>query len=47
MGISSELLLNLDSNFKLRRAKDEEQVNDDKQHQSENFLKRYDWVNMG
>ncbi|MEE8824554.1 hypothetical protein LASUN_22410 [Lentilactobacillus sunkii] len=47
MGISSQLLLNLDSSFKLRRAKDEEQANDDEQHQSDNFLRRYDWVNIG
>lgn len=43
MGISSQLLLNLDVNFKLHQAKhlaDEDQA----QHHSDKFLKRYDWV---
>ncbi|BDZ30919.1 transcriptional regulator [Lactiplantibacillus sp. WILCCON 0030] len=43
MGISSQLLLNLDANFKLHLAKRaaEKPVS---QHKSDKFLKRYDWV---
>ncbi len=43
MGISSQLLLNLDANFKLHLAKEtaDESV---PQNKSDNFLKRYDWV---
>ncbi|MGQ5709773.1 HigA family addiction module antitoxin [Lactobacillus sp. PSON] len=43
MGISSELLLSLDSNYKLKLAKDNNEVtkNDSK---SPIFLQRYNWV---
>lgn len=47
MGLSSVLLLNLDSKFKLYKAKnnhDEETVKTDKK--SDKFLKRYDWVKV-
>ena len=43
MGISSQLLLNLDVNFKLEQAK-EEQREISGHHKSDKFLKRYDWV---
>lgn len=43
MGISSELLLSLDANYKLQQAKDTDAMN---QHDSKSslFLRRYDWV---
>ncbi|AMV63065.1 Transcriptional regulator, xre family [Pediococcus damnosus] len=44
MGISSILLLNLDSNFKLRLAK--ETPVQDMKNKSDKFLKRYDWVTV-
>ena len=43
MGISSHLLLNLDANFKLHQAK-ENTKDSEPNHQSDKFLKRYDWV---
>lgn len=44
MGISSILLLNLDSNYKLHLAKAEQKDLSAKGN-SDKFLKRYDWVN--
>lgn len=44
MGISSVLLLNLDSNYKLRVAK--EHQTEDTSGKSDKFLKRYDWVTV-
>ena len=32
--------------LQLRQAKDKEQVSDQKHPQSDNFLKRYDWVTV-
>jgi len=43
MGISSSLLLDLDANFKLRRAKEAVEKSTPK-NPSDKFLKRYDWV---
>lgn len=43
MGISSQLLLNLDANFKLAQAK-EKQKEISSHHKSDKFFKRYDWV---
>lgn len=43
MGISSKLLLNLDVNFKLHQAKKITKKTES-DHQSDKFLKRYDWV---
>lgn len=43
MGISSELLLNLDDNYKLHLAKHDQYVVKNKK-QSPLFLQRYDWV---
>jgi antitoxin HigA-1 len=43
MGISSHLLLNLDANFKLHQAK-KNAKDSEPNHQSDKFLKRYDWV---
>lgn len=43
MGISSILLLNLDSNYKLHLAK-AEQKDLSANKKSDKFLKRYDWV---
>ncbi|WP_203639183.1 helix-turn-helix transcriptional regulator [Levilactobacillus wangkuiensis] len=43
MGISSSLLLELDANFKLRRAKEAVEKSTPK-NPSDKFLKRYDWV---
>ncbi|AKP68129.1 helix-turn-helix transcriptional regulator [Companilactobacillus ginsenosidimutans] len=43
MGISSQLLLNLDVNFKLHLAKKTSE-NSVPQNKSDKFLKRYDWV---
>jgi len=43
MGISSQLLLNLDANFKLHLAK-ETATNAVPENKSDKFLKRYDWV---
>lgn len=45
MGISSILLLNLDSNYKLHLAK-AEQKNLSVNQNSDKFLKRYDWVTI-
>lgn len=45
MGISSELLLNLDTNFKLHQAK-QHADEAEPQHPSDKFLKRYDWVTV-
>jgi len=45
MGISSQLLLSLDANFKLHLAK-ETAVESVPQHKSDKFLKRYDWVTI-
>lgn len=44
MGISSVLLLNLDSHYKLRVAKQNQP--EDTNGKSEKFLKRYDWVTV-
>lgn len=43
MGISSELLLSLDANYKLQKAKDNDEINND-DSKSPLFLQRYDWV---
>lgn len=43
MGISSKLLLSLDSNYKLRLAEKEATVTKDK-HVSPLFLRKYSWV---
>ena len=43
MGISSQLLLSLDANFKLHLAK-KTAGNTVPQNKSDKFLKRYDWV---
>lgn len=43
MGISSELLLSLDSNYKLQRAKNNDEIAKN-ETQSPLFLQRYDWV---
>ncbi len=45
MGISSELLLSLDTNFKLQQAKTVAKE-PTSQHRSDKFLKRYDWVTV-
>ncbi|WP_125582294.1 HigA family addiction module antitoxin [Levilactobacillus cerevisiae] len=45
MGISSELLLNLDVNFKLHQAKEMAETVEP-QKQSDKFLKRYSWVTV-
>ncbi|MCT3392369.1 helix-turn-helix transcriptional regulator [Lentilactobacillus hilgardii] len=46
MGLSSILLLNLDSKFKLHAAKDQRKEEKTKTGtKSDKFLKRYDWVN--
>ena len=42
MGISSKLLLALDSNYKLNLAKADI---DDQRKESPLFLRKYDWVN--
>lgn len=44
MGISSELLLSLDSHYKLHLAKENDEV-DKSKHKTNLFLQRYDWVN--
>lgn len=46
MGISSELLLNLDSKYKLAQAKEDIGVITHHDRSSHLFLKRYDWVTV-
>lgn len=43
MGISSELLLSLDSHYKLHQAKENDEVTKNS-HKTDLFLQRYDWV---
>lgn len=43
MGISSELLLSLDSHYKLHQAKEKHEITKNK-NKSDLFLRRYDWV---
>ncbi|WP_251545379.1 helix-turn-helix transcriptional regulator [Limosilactobacillus caecicola] len=44
MGISSELLLSLDANYKLQKAKDNPEQLNEVSTKSPLFLQRYDWV---
>lgn len=44
MGISSELLLSLDSHYKLHEAKENHEITKN-DHKTNLFLQRYDWVN--
>lgn len=44
MGISGKLLLSLDTNYRLARAK-EKATQDEVGHKSALFLRKYEWVN--